>query len=163
MTVGYGHCVASGPFADFRPMFYKLEDRPHCLSRGFTANFSGYGVRPEAVEAVGRETEYSDFFLAMENGPHNVIPNEIRGDFYQFTAPYDPLFYLHHAQLDRLWWQWQLRNGEENLWKYGGKAAPHSPEQATLDDVLPYAGLARDVIVGEIMQTEGEVLCYRYF
>jgi hypothetical protein len=33
-------------------------------------------------------TDYETFFLATENGPHNTIPNGIRGDFYSFTAPY---------------------------------------------------------------------------
>jgi tyrosinase len=25
------------------------------------------------------------------------------------TAPADPIFWMHHANLDRLWWQWQNR------------------------------------------------------
>lgn len=25
-----------------------------------------------------------------------------------YTSPGDPLFYLHHAQIDRVWWLWQL-------------------------------------------------------
>jgi tyrosinase len=34
--------------------------------------------------------------LALENGPHNNIPTGIQGDFSSFTAPNDPIFFLHH-------------------------------------------------------------------
>lgn len=27
-----------------------------------------------------------------------------------FSSPGDPLFYLHHTYLDKLWWDWQRRN-----------------------------------------------------
>lgn len=97
-TVGFGRCVETGPFAGLQALYYDVDQktsyRPHCLSRGFgngtdsEAGFDGYGVRPEAIEQVLSISEYEDFFLAVENGPHNVIPNGIRGDFYEFTAPY---------------------------------------------------------------------------
>lgn len=75
----------------------------------------------------------------------------------------DPVFYLHHAQLDRLWWLWQLRAPNTQLWDYGGKPSPKSTGVATLDDILPMGGLAPDIQVREIMETEGNILCYRYF
>jgi tyrosinase len=32
--------------------------------------------------------DYEAFFLAVENGPHNIAPLGIKGDFDSFTAPY---------------------------------------------------------------------------
>jgi tyrosinase len=38
----------------------------------------------------------------MESRVHDTIPFGIGANFETFTAPYDPLFYPHHTQLDRL-------------------------------------------------------------
>jgi tyrosinase len=32
-----------------------------------------------------------------------------------FNSPGDPLFYLHHAWMDKLWWDWQFRDLENRL------------------------------------------------
>lgn len=86
-SVGEGHCVTEGPFADLQPLFYGPHVRPHCLSRGFT-DFPGRNASPAVVQTILEEKDYESFFLGVENGPHNVAPNGIRGDFYSFTAPY---------------------------------------------------------------------------
>jgi hypothetical protein len=31
------------------------------------------------------------------------------------TAAFDPIFWSHHAMIDRLWWLWQARNGNGNI------------------------------------------------
>lgn len=31
------------------------------------------------------------------------------------TSPGDPLFYFHHAALDRLWWIWQMQDPDMRL------------------------------------------------
>lgn len=163
--------------------FFNGDDHNHCLSRGFHAGdtlggLPGAEVRPEAIEEVLRQPDYGSFFLALEHGPHNEIPNGIRGDFIKFTAPNDPLFFLHHTyvdkffsgidsnmryrQLDRIWWRWQQINPQERLSEYTGIARHGSNDAASLDDVLSMGGLKEDVRVSDIMSTESELLCYRY-
>lgn len=47
--------------------------------------------------------------------------------------------------------------------EYSGKAANAlTTVDASLRDSLPMGGLARDVIVEDIINTESELLCYRY-
>jgi tyrosinase len=62
----------------------------HCLSRGFKDgdSFSGHKFRPEAMEKLFRQKTFDKFFIYLELGPHNGIPQGIRGDFMTFTAPY---------------------------------------------------------------------------
>ena len=72
----------------------------------------------------------------------------------------DPIFYLHHAQLDRIWYLWQQRDKMNRVHDYGGEALGGS--NVTLTDVLPLAGLDRDVTVQDIMDTEAGEMCYRY-
>jgi tyrosinase len=71
----------------------------------------------------------------------------------------DPIFYLHHSQLDRVWWLWQMRDKENRVKDYGGEGDSHN---VTLTDILPLAGLEKDVTVADIMDTEAGELCYRY-
>ncbi|WNG47735.1 tyrosinase family protein [Archangium minus] len=51
-------------------------------------------------------------FLEGWEGPariHNVVHVWIGGDMADSTSPNDPMFYLHHCNVDRIWRAWQLR------------------------------------------------------
>lgn len=51
---------------------------------------------------------YYDFTRWLEGRPHNRGHGWIGGDMaLVMTAPRDPAFWFHHAQVDRLWAQWQ--------------------------------------------------------
>lgn len=44
----------------------------------------------------------------LEQTPHNDIHNMVGGIMLNpDTAALDPIFWLHHANIDRLWWLWQ--------------------------------------------------------
>ena len=40
------------------------------------------------------------------------------------SSPGDPLFYLHHAYIDKLWWEWQSRNLSTRLTDISGPITP---------------------------------------
>ncbi|SLM40374.1 Uncharacterised domain, di-copper centre [Lasallia pustulata] len=161
-----GHCVVDGPFARLEVPYIDKRPKPHCLSRGFESGGQlakhGSWFRPEAMEKLQRGNDYNAFNLGLEDGPHIAIPRSIRGDFSMFTAPYDPVFFLHHTQLDRLWWTWQQRDPQNRKWQYRGLAAHNFTDPASLTDVIPMGGLAPDIKVAEIIDTESDLLCYIY-
>lgn len=80
----------------------------------------------------------------------------------------DPVFYLHHAQVDRLWWLWQQQDIGSRTKTYQGPRqntrvhANESLSGSSLDDVISLGNLSEPVRVHEVMATESEVLCYRY-
>ena len=75
----------------------------------------------------------------------------------------DPIFFLHHTQIDRLWTLWQQENPEARLTAFGGnKTQDANTVQATLDDIMPYLDLVPDVKVSEVMSTQTSRLCYTY-
>ena len=37
-----------------------------------------------------------------------------------FSSPGDPIFYLHHTWLDKLWWDWQSQNLTSRVKEIGG-------------------------------------------
>lgn len=47
----------------------------------------------------------------LENQPHNIVHTSLGGRNGLMsdpdTAALDPIFWLHHANIDRLWWYWQ--------------------------------------------------------
>ena len=42
----------------------------------------------------------------LEGWPHNNVHCEIGGDMCDFWSPLDPIFWVHHANIDRLWALW---------------------------------------------------------
>lgn len=179
-----GHCVVDGPFAMLEVLYLDRQDSRHCLSRGFASGDllaqQSEKIRPESIEKILLKRDYADFNLGLEMAGHNAIPRSIRGDFSMFTAPYglyvsmsltshrcltifaDPVFYLHHTQLDRLWAMWQQIDLENIKSQYSGVASNGSDQRASLDDVLTFGGLASDVKVSDIIDTRSGILCYSY-
>lgn len=48
----------------------------------------------------------------IENAPHNPVHDLIGGIMSTMQSPLDPIFYLHHAQIDRLTHAWALPDGK---------------------------------------------------
>ena len=42
---------------------------------------------------------------------HNRVHNYVGGHMATREAPNDPVFWLHHCNIDRLWWHWQTNRG----------------------------------------------------
>lgn len=91
------------------------------------------------------------------------------GDLY--TSPADPIFHLHHANLDRLWWSWQKLNPSVRLTDISGPLFLMDYENVkggnvTLATALSVGVSAPDVTVGDVMDIAGcgtdGVLCYEY-
>ena len=71
----------------------------------------------------------------------------------------DPVFFLHHTNLDRLWSKWQQKHSVN---AYGGKASMLSTEAASLDDMIDIGGLLDGIPVSEVMETTSGLFCYQY-
>lgn len=82
------HCVTDSPLMNLNPQWYGVNFDPHCLSRWFDEDdWFGRYLSPTVLEEVMSSESYEEFFLALERGPHDIIPGGIRGDFTSFTAP----------------------------------------------------------------------------
>ncbi|KAM0316953.1 hypothetical protein ACHAO8_002756 [Botrytis cinerea] len=166
ISVGNGHCVIDGPFAGLTAMFYDNDYYPHCLSRGFKSGAEmkdlGNLVRPGVVEDIMREGNFEAFAQRIEHNAHRFVSGSIRGEFSKFTGPYDPVFFLHHTNLDRLWWIWQMMDPKNRLQEYNGKSNKDTLRRASLDDTLDMGGLRRNLAVADVMETTSDLFCYQY-
>jgi hypothetical protein len=80
--------VTDSPLGELHPQWYGDRFEPHCLSRFFDDDdWFGRYLSPTQMQEVMDSTSYEEFFLALEDGPHDIIPGGIRGDFTTFTAP----------------------------------------------------------------------------
>jgi tyrosinase len=62
-------------------------------------------------DALSR-TDFSDFTDALED-IHDNVRGWVGGDMgIVAIAAFDPVFWSHHAMIDRIWWIWQTKNGE---------------------------------------------------
>ncbi|KAF8470981.1 Di-copper centre-containing protein [Russula ochroleuca] len=144
------------------------------------------------VEAV-LDTSAGDFkgfqvALELPEGPHTAPHAMVGGDLAGtcpknapsncrrgFTwAPNDPLFFLHHAMVDKIWYDWQCRDPVNVNSFFGGSVEyignltgydqyPNGgPPYLSLDSIIPADGLFPEVTIGDVMNTTGGFLCYVY-
>lgn len=84
-----------------------------------------------------------------------------------FASPADPMFFLHHAMVDRTWWTWQnldLEGGR--LYAVGATVTVNDrppSRNATLEDGigLGYVGVP-ELTIREAGSTLGGPFCYVY-
>ena len=65
---------------------------------------------PGDVTAFSQIHTFQTFQRTLEGAVHAGVHNAVGGDMASASSPSDPLFWLHHANIDRLWSMWQKKN-----------------------------------------------------
>jgi len=55
-------------------------------------------------------TDYATFSNSLEDRPHNTGHGFVGGSMMSLASPIDPLFYLHHGMVDKVWRDWYEDN-----------------------------------------------------
>jgi hypothetical protein len=75
----------------------------------------------------------------------------------------DPLFFLHHANLDRIWASWQALYPSKRLYEISGRSTVNPPyRNVTLAYQLKTFNLAPPVTIAQVMDTTNPLLNYVY-
>ncbi|CAE6356956.1 unnamed protein product [Rhizoctonia solani] len=103
--------------------------------------------------------------------PKNATPAQCPFSGAPTISPNEPMFFLHHGNIDRLWWLWQKLNAKNQVAFAGGSVRnltrpdlyPNgaAPWQDT-STVIPTAGMYKSVTIGDVLDTTGDTLCYIY-
>ncbi|EUC43622.1 hypothetical protein COCMIDRAFT_38490 [Bipolaris oryzae ATCC 44560] len=132
-----------------------------CVTNGPFANTTlriGPGQKQE-VHCLSRKVEERNSTLANETYIGGVMEDID-------ASPGDPLFYLHHAFVDRLWWNWQSEDPDNRLYQLGGSSSQgpceEECEETTLDYVMTTYEILPNVTVRDVMDIQGGYLCYKY-
>lgn len=119
-----------------------LEYNPRCLPRDFNFEYSNQTRRSD-VEYVLTCPELLCFLQRVDGGWEQADPEgaiytrpratqihtaghtSVGGQMNDvFSAASDPVFYLHHAQLDRVWTMWQAQNPNTRTYEIAGPKGP---------------------------------------
>ena len=65
------------------------------------------------VNSVLQQTNFDGFQSELE-GIHGAVHRAVGGQMGQSNSPADPLFWLHHANIDRVWAKWQATPNNAN-------------------------------------------------
>jgi tyrosinase len=76
-----------------------------------------------------------------------------------WASPGDPIFWLHHAFIDRNFRVWQNANAVRTSSVNGKDKAGNA---LTLDTTVSVNGIRPTVKIRDILSTTGGTLCYKY-
>ncbi|KAF2435605.1 Di-copper centre-containing protein [Tothia fuscella] len=173
------NCVDDGPFAGlnitFGPGPNLDQPTPRCLNRGFNVSlFDASAQWQKNAVPLLQETDYFTFTHKMSYpltgapfGVHGAGHFGVGGEMINlWSSANDPMFFMHHAQVDHMWSMWQGMS-EANAKAFNGPISPNGTGLSTLDSPLymtPF--LAPDLPVKAVMDTENKdgsgILCYKY-
>jgi tyrosinase len=110
------------------PTYFYASDAPPKYLQALT--FNSVKTASHTVQPDG-----TTWFSILEGLPHNNVHNNIGGvpvwnpgpygNMTNFLSPVDPIFFLHHSNMDRLWDVWTRKQQALKLnWRPNAKDAP---------------------------------------
>lgn len=183
-----GGIVNSGYFAEAattqNPLGWTIHPdlRPlgSALSRSGTADVNSLPPGTDVSEAL-EMIAFSSFRPALESGSglsfghssmHNGVHGWVSGDMGFMTSPNDPIFFMHHAQIDRLWAIWQRTHPgvanynnnnvfvgqghgpSDNMWPWDAGASAPGGTFAAAAALIPTEAPIDLVTPEEVLETE---------
>lgn len=113
--LGVSDSLGTVQFGATNPLQFWRTDGVQGINRRpfFSTSQAPPGLLNEA-QTLGLSTQYR-FFRNMEGNPHGFAHTSFGGSISSIgTAARDPLFFLLHCNVDRLWAKWQRQNGRFN-------------------------------------------------
>ncbi|KAL4802648.1 tyrosinase central domain protein [Aspergillus unguis] len=186
-----GGCVLDGPFKNWTVhmgpfsfdqvfAYAPLPDNlfaynPRCLMRNLQPAMLQYYINQSVIDGmlaaptVGAFYNFLDPSDASVLGAHGAGHNSV-GPAMQdvFSSPQDPVFMLHHGQIDRLWTQWQYTGdwqAEGRVTALNGTAMYNNPPGEpliNLDTVIEFGPLDQPRRIAELMDVTKGRYCYKY-
>ncbi|KAK6224838.1 tyrosinase central domain-containing protein [Colletotrichum tabaci] len=190
-----GGCVETGPFSDMTVHVGPLslvqygttttfavdrptDDHPRCLRRDLNrhvaARYASFRNTTELIlnhdgiewfQAVmqGDDRYTPGVEIGVHGGGHYTIGGDPGSDAFISTG--EPAFFLHHAQVDRVYWIWQMLDFANRQDIFGTLTLQNNPpsRNGTLDDIVDVSPLAEPVKLRDLMSTVGgSPFCYVY-
>ncbi|KAL5338566.1 tyrosinase central domain protein [Aspergillus crustosus] len=187
-----GGCITTGPFTSWPVNLgpFSFSDayahaplpenafayNPRCLQRNLQPAVLAAFNDGTAVERMLSAPDINGFLAVLDpstpgvmgahGGGHDSIGPTMAD---VFASPQDPVFMLHHGNVDRLWAVWQRGSDrweeEGRVWALNGTSVMGNPAGEVLvglKTVVEFGVLGRGRMLGELMDVESKEYCYRY-
>ncbi|KAL4752251.1 hypothetical protein BDW72DRAFT_212133 [Aspergillus terricola var. indicus] len=156
----------NGQYIPPNPRADGLGYNPRGLIRDFNNTLLQQGASWNVIlNMLVNVTDMHQFHPMFFQGPHLAGHSFISGvDNDIFTSPGDPLFWFHHAQVDRIWSIWQGLDLETREYALDGTLTllnlPPS-RNATLNDTMVF-DFSPEITIGAAMSPTKNGYCYIY-
>ncbi|KAF2830391.1 Di-copper centre-containing protein [Ophiobolus disseminans] len=156
-----GNCVEDGQFANLAiNVGPGSSNSLHCLARNGDDSKTQY-TNSGIVDGCNNEGDYANMASCAEGGAHAWGHNGIGAVMQDtFASPADPIFFLHHAFIDRNFRIWQNKDQAYRVNNINGRDVAGNP--LTLDTTVNVYDIRPTVQIRDILDTTSEKLCYKY-
>jgi tyrosinase len=141
--LGVSNDIGTVQFSPNNPLQFWVTDGVQGINRRpfFPTNSAPPGLRTEA-QTIALGTTYPAF-RTMEGNPHGSAHVSFGGSISSIpTAARDPLFFLLHCNVDRLWAKWQRQNNRFNPAQAASYDSGANPIGHNLPDTMwPWNGI----------------------
>ncbi|KAJ1931583.1 hypothetical protein EC988_009741, partial [Linderina pennispora] len=98
----------------------------HCLRRNYNnGNSINPWYAPEIITSYIQTSQtLADFRENIEYSIHGAVHLGLAGEMDTGYAAHDFTFMLHHANIDRLWWEWQSQHNSYMTYDGSGPSGP---------------------------------------
>jgi len=173
-----GSCIADGPFAATQVNLgygYAVASNPHCIMRNIQIDLANESLGwTKNIVPLTQKTDFwsmsNEFDVSSVGAPagaHGAGHKGVGGEMWNiWSAANDPLFFMHHAQIDHVFWYWQTQKSA-NVKLIGGPIYPNGTGTVTGDyplEMTPFLGPVTRVsnVLDTINQNGQGDLCYTY-
>jgi tyrosinase len=155
-----GNCVTDGQFANLAINVGPGTDNyAHCLARNGDSSKTQY-CSSDMVNACNAQTDYASMASCQEGGAHAWGHNGIGAVMQDvYASPADPVFFLHHAFIDRNLRIWQNQDSSRVNGVDGTDAAGNA---LTMDTTINVYDFRPTVRIRDVLDTMSTTLCYKY-
>lgn len=192
--VGTTECIEDGPFANFslHAAVSSGGGRGGSSSGNQTCIFRSLSLQNlQTSNAAGVNKclaldTFAEAWPCIEGGPHPGGHGGVGGLMVNVAnSPGDPVFFLHHAFIDMLWWRWQAEDLDTRLTDISGNNSPTSSNSCssqgqtcpdasildydgddgnttTLNHVLWMMDLFPNATVADVMDVNSPTICLEY-
>ncbi|KAH8887984.1 putative tyrosinase [Thozetella sp. PMI_491] len=129
--------VVAGPFLGYQPRCIRRDILPEYTQKLATDDHLLVLYTNSSLNTIGPWQDALQAGTGLHGVGHFTFGGDPGGDIY--TSPNDPLFWLHHSMIDRVWWMWQNQDVKTRSFQIDGtRTMRNNPPSAnaTINDII---------------------------